>query len=69
MIGPTAVKPGDVVTAMNGLEVEVTNTDAEGRLVMADLLYYGASEFKPKHLLDMATLTGGTLAAFGGHGI
>jgi len=68
MPGPASVRPGDVVTAMNGLEIEVTNTDGEGRMVMADLLYYAATEFKPKHLIDMATLTGGCVMAFGGFG-
>ena len=68
MVGPRSVKPGDVVTAMNGIEIEVTNTDGEGRMVMADLLHYATTEFKPKHLVDMATLTGGCAMAFGGFG-
>ena len=68
MVGPNSVKPGDVVTAMNGLEIEVSNTDGEGRMVMADLLHYATTEFKPKHLVDMATLTGGCAMAFGGFG-
>ena len=53
----TAVKPGDVVTAMNGKTVEVDNTDAEGRLILADTLCY-AETFKPSSIVDLATLTG-----------
>jgi len=52
-----AVKPGDVITAMNGKSVQVDNTDAEGRLILADALCY-AAKFKPKVTLDLATLTG-----------
>lgn len=52
-----AVKPGDVVTAMNGKTIEVDNTDAEGRLILADALCYAAS-FDPTAIIDMATLTG-----------
>lgn len=43
---------------MNGLTIEVDNTDAEGRLILADALYYAATKFKPRHLFDVATLTG-----------
>jgi len=53
-----AVKPGDVVMAMNGKSIEVDNTDAEGRLILADAIYYTSSTFKPHTLIDMATLTG-----------
>ena len=56
--GPSATKPGDVVYAMNGKSIEVDNTDAEGRLVLADALYYACTEFKPKTVVDVATLTG-----------
>ncbi|KAL9656368.1 hypothetical protein ABK040_005134 [Willaertia magna] len=59
-----AVKPGDVITAMNGKTIEVDNTDAEGRLALADGLCY-SSEFKPKHLVDIATLTGACVVALG----
>ena len=45
-------------TAMNGLTVEVDNTDAEGRLILADALYYAVTKFKPRHIFDVATLTG-----------
>lgn len=53
----TAVKPGDIVKAMNGKTIAVNNTDAEGRLILADALCYG-STFKPKWIMDLATLTG-----------
>ena len=57
MVGGHAYRPGDIVTAMNGKTIEVTNTDAEGRLVLADALLY-AREQGATHLLDLATLTG-----------
>lgn len=53
----SATKPGDVVKAMNGKSVMINNTDAEGRLILADGLCY-AAQFKPKFTLDIATLTG-----------
>lgn len=56
--GPAANKPGDIIYAMNGTSVEIDNTDAEGRLVLADALYYATTEFKPKTVVDVATLTG-----------
>lgn len=52
-----AIKPGDVVTAMNGKTIEIDNTDAEGRLILADALCY-AHSFNPSGIIDMATLTG-----------
>ncbi|KAF8635936.1 hypothetical protein AX15_000107 [Amanita polypyramis BW_CC] len=55
MPGPSATKPGDIVYAMNGKSVEIDNTDAEGRLVLADAIYYTATEFKPHTLIDVAT--------------
>ncbi|KAH9856880.1 leucine aminopeptidase [Lenzites betulinus] len=58
MPGPAANRPGDVVYAMNGKSVNIDNTDAEGRLVLSDALYYGSTEFKPKTIIDVATLTG-----------
>ncbi|KAI0665071.1 cytosol aminopeptidase family, catalytic domain-containing protein [Cubamyces menziesii] len=58
MPGPAANKPGDIVYAMNGKSVEIDNTDAEGRLILSDALYYGSTEFKPRTLIDVATLTG-----------
>ncbi|MFN2566241.1 MAG: leucyl aminopeptidase [Gemmatimonadaceae bacterium] len=60
----TAVKPGDVVRASNGKYVEIINTDAEGRLVLADVLVY-ASRFKPAAVVDAATLTGACVIALG----
>lgn len=60
----TAVKPGDVVTSMAGLTVEILNTDAEGRLILADALTY-AERFKPKAVIDIATLTGAIIIALG----
>lgn len=59
-----ALKPGDVITSMSGLTVEVLNTDAEGRLVLADALTY-AARFKPKAVIDLATLTGAIIVALG----
>jgi leucyl aminopeptidase len=59
-----AVKPGDIVTAMNGKTIEVNNTDAEGRLILADALCY-AVEQGAERIVDMATLTGGVLVALG----
>jgi leucyl aminopeptidase len=59
-----ATKPGDVVTSMSGLTIEVLNTDAEGRLVLCDALTY-VERFKPKTVIDIATLTGAAVATFG----
>ena len=64
MPGPGATKPGDVLFARNGKSFEVNNTDAEGRLILADALCY-ASELKPKWIVDAATLTGAMLVALG----
>jgi leucyl aminopeptidase len=61
----TAQRPGDIVRAMNGLTVEIGNTDAEGRLTLADALAYAAREIKPDEMLDMATLTGAVVIALG----
>lgn len=61
----TAYKPGDIVTTMSGKTIEVVNTDAEGRVILADALSY-ASRFKPDHLIDYATLTGACVIALGG---
>ncbi|XP_065210972.1 cytosol aminopeptidase-like isoform X2 [Planococcus citri] len=60
-----ANKPGDIVTAMNGKTIQIDNTDAEGRLILADALCYAAS-FDPKFTLDIATLTGAMRVALGG---
>lgn len=61
----SATKPGDIVRAMNGKTIEVLNTDAEGRLVLADVLAYAVSEYKPELVIDIATLTGAVLMALG----
>ncbi|MET3134237.1 leucyl aminopeptidase [Oxalobacteraceae bacterium GrIS 1.11] len=61
-----ATKPGDVVTSMNGLTIEVLNTDAEGRMVLCDALTY-AERFNPAAVVDIATLTGACVVALGHH--
>ncbi len=63
MLGGSAVKPGDVVTACNGKTIEIINTDAEGRLVLADALAWGVKKFKPDYVIDLATLTGSIVSA------
>ncbi|KAJ3799692.1 leucine aminopeptidase, partial [Lentinula aff. detonsa] len=63
--GPSATKPGDIIYAMNGKSVEVDNTDAEGRLVLSDAIYYASTEYKPHTLIDVATLTGAMVIALG----
>jgi len=63
-----AQKPGDIVKAYNGKTIEVLNTDAEGRLVLADALSF-AAEHKPKYIIDMATLTGAVVVSLGRHAI
>ncbi len=65
MPGAAAQRPGDIVTAMSGTTIEVLNTDAEGRLVLADALWYAKDRFKPKAMIDLATLTGAILVALG----
>ncbi len=62
-----AQRPGDVVTSMSGQTIEVQNTDAEGRLVLADVLWYAQERFKPKTMIDLATLTGAVIAALSNH--
>jgi leucyl aminopeptidase len=62
----TAYKPGDVLKTMAGHTIEVIDTDAEGRLVLVDALYYAASRFKPRCIIDLATLTYAVMAAVGG---
>jgi leucyl aminopeptidase len=64
MPGPSALKPGDVLYTMSGKTVEVLNTDAEGRLILADALFFG-SKFKGDVMIDMATLTGAAIVALG----
>jgi leucyl aminopeptidase len=65
LVSGNAFKPGDILTAMNGKTIEITNTDAEGRLVLADCLYYTATKHKPACMIDAATLTGAAIAALG----
>ena len=62
-----AQRPGDVVTTMSGQTIEVVNTDAEGRLVLADALHYTVETFKPKQVVDLATLTGAIVVALGSY--
>lgn len=64
VVGSDAMKPGDVVRAMNGKSIEIQNTDAEGRLVLADVLCY-AQKYKPQAVVDAATLTGACVIALG----
>ena len=63
----TAQRPGDIVTSMSGQTIEVLNTDAEGRLVLADALWYCQDRFKPRLMIDLATLTGAVIVALGHH--
>ncbi|MBV9814299.1 MAG: leucyl aminopeptidase [Alphaproteobacteria bacterium] len=63
----TAQRPGDIVTSMSGQTIEVLNTDAEGRLVLADALWYCQQRFKPRLIIDLATLTGAVIVALGHH--
>ncbi len=65
VIGSEAYKPGDVFRSYNGKTVEIGNTDAEGRLVLADAISYVARNFKPKKIIDIATLTGACVVALG----
>jgi len=61
----SAQRPGDIVTSMSGQTIEVLNTDAEGRLVLADVLWYCQKRFKPRLMVDLATLTGAIIVALG----
>ena len=61
----SSYKPGDVIKARNGMTIEVDNTDAEGRITLADAVNYGATEYKPELIVDLATLTGAVLVALG----
>ena len=60
-----AQRPGDVVTTMSGQTIEVINTDAEGRLVLADAIWYAKKRFEPKFIIDLATLTGAIIVSLG----
>jgi leucyl aminopeptidase len=68
MIASKSYRPDDILTLGNGVTVEVTNTDAEGRLILADALAYGCRELQPQAVVDLATLTGGIVVALGSHG-
>jgi leucyl aminopeptidase len=65
MPSATAQRPGDIVTSMSGQTIEIINTDAEGRLVLADVLWYAEDRFKPRAMIDLATLTGAIMVALG----
>ena len=65
MPGGNAQRPGDIVKAFNGKTIEVLNTDAEGRLVLADALSFTEKKFKPKFIIDLATLTGAIIVSLG----
>ncbi len=60
-----AQRPGDIVKSMSGQTIEIINTDAEGRLVLGDVVWYAAQRFKPKFMIDLATLTGAIIVALG----
>ena len=60
-----AQRPGDIVTSLSGQTIEIINTDAEGRLVLADILWYTKDRFKPQFMIDLATLTGAIMVALG----
>lgn len=67
MVSETAYRPGDIIHMFNGVTVEVTNTDAEGRLILGDALAYGCQRYRPRAVIDLATLTGGVVVALGSH--
>ena len=67
MPSSTAYKPGDIIKSYKGINVEVLNTDAEGRLVLADIITYGCEVYNPKIVIDFATLTGAIVVALGQH--
>ena len=65
MVSGNAQRPGDIVTSLSGKTIEVLNTDAEGRLVLADVLHYTLKRFKPRYMVNLATLTGAIIVALG----
>lgn len=67
MAGGGALKPGDIITHYGGITSEIENTDAEGRLILADALAYGIEKFQPTCVIDLATLTGAVVVALGHH--
>ncbi|MFC3218066.1 leucyl aminopeptidase [Tianweitania populi] len=67
MLDGNAQRPGDIVTSMSGQTIEVLNTDAEGRLVLCDALWYAKETYKPRFMVNLATLTGAIMVALGQH--
>ena len=67
MSGSSAVKPGDVISHYGGITSEIVNTDAEGRMILADALAYGIKKYKPDCVIDLATLTGAAIVGLGHH--
>ena len=65
VISSMAYRPGDILTMYNGVTVEITNTDAEGRLVLGDAIAWGIETYQPSAVIDLATLTGGVITALG----
>lgn len=65
-VNGSAIKPGDIVKSLSGKTIEVLNTDAEGRMVLADILYYTQTQYKPEIMINLATLTGAMIIALGG---
>jgi leucyl aminopeptidase len=65
LVSANSLKPGDILKSYSGKTIEVGNTDAEGRIILADALWYGAEKFKPKVIIDVATLTGAAVVALG----
>ncbi|MDA1000848.1 MAG: leucyl aminopeptidase, partial [bacterium] len=65
MVSGDATRPGDIVRAMSGTTIEIHNTDAEGRLLLADVLHYCRTKYKPQCMIDLATLTGACVVALG----
>jgi leucyl aminopeptidase len=65
MPSSSSYRPGDIIRMFNGKTVEVLNTDAEGRIILADAIAYGVKSFKPKVIIDLATLTGASIIALG----
>lgn len=66
MVSKQAYRPSDIITSLSGKTIEVTNTDAEGRLIMCDAITYAQRQYDPQALIDIATLTGGVVVALGG---
>jgi len=66
-VSGTAIKPGDILIAYNKKSIEITNTDAEGRLILADAISYVEEKYKPEVIIDLATLTGACVVALGSH--